>query len=67
MKQNDTYERGLYWILRERQGGGWPPRDVCKVSGWIVVRMLAAISGKSVREVAADLIQHSLALGNSDA
>ena len=57
--RNDMYMRGLYWILRERAGaGGWPPRDVSRVSGWTVVRMLAAIHEKSVAAVAKDLIDH---------
>jgi hypothetical protein len=61
---NDHYERGLYWILRERRGlhGGWPPRDVGKVSGWAVVKMLAAMSNRSPRAVAQDVIDHSIAL-----
>ena len=56
--RGDMYMRALYWILRERAGaGGWPPRDVSRVSGWTVVRMLAAIHEKSVAEVALDLIE----------
>jgi hypothetical protein len=59
MHQNH-YLLGLFWILRERAGsGGWPPRDIDKVSGWLVVRMLAYISGRSPRQVAADLIEHA--------
>jgi hypothetical protein len=58
------YDQGLYWILRERAGaGGWPPRDIDKVSGWLVVRMLAHLSGRSPREVAADLIEHATVMG----
>jgi hypothetical protein len=58
------YHLGLFWILRERAGGGgWPPRDIEKVSGWTVVRMLAHLSGRTPREVAADLIEHSTVMG----
>jgi hypothetical protein len=63
---SDFYERGLYWILRERRGlhGGWPPRDVSKVSGWAVVKMLAHLAGTSPRTVAVDVIEHSLRTEN---
>jgi hypothetical protein len=58
------YDMGIYWILRERAGGGgWPPRDIEKVSGWTVVRMLAHLANRSPREVAADLIEHSIFMG----
>jgi hypothetical protein len=55
------YEAGLYWIIRERAGshGGWPPRDVNRVSGWSVVRMLADLTGRSPRDVAIDIIEHA--------
>jgi hypothetical protein len=60
IRNRKMYEAGLFWIIRERAGsGGWPPRDVSKVSGWIVVRMLAAITGRTPREVALDVIEHS--------
>ena len=56
--RGDMYMRALCWILRERAGaGGWPPRDVSRVSGWTVVRLTAAIHEKSVAEVALDLIE----------
>lgn len=62
--QQPHYLLGLYWILRERAGaGGWPPRDINKVSGWLVVRMLAHMSGRNVREVAADVIEHATVMG----
>lgn len=56
------YEAGIYWIIRERAGNnnGWPPRDLNAVCGWSVVRMLAALTGRSLREVASDVIEHSL-------
>jgi hypothetical protein len=64
---NDHYWRGILWIIRERgPNGGWPPRDVSKVSGWAVVRMLAHIHGKSTHEVAAQLIDTSIRLEVSE-
>jgi hypothetical protein len=58
------YHLGLYWILRERAGaGGWPPTDINKVSGWLVVRMLAHLSGRTPRDVAADVIEHAAIMG----
>jgi hypothetical protein len=62
--QPTHYHLGLFWILRERAGsGGWPPREIDKVSGWTVVRMLAHLSGRTPREVAADVIEHSIVMG----
>jgi len=62
------YETGIFWILRERAGNnnGWPPRDVNAVCGWSVVRMLAHLTDRSVREVANDLVRHALVLEGSD-
>ena len=56
--QDDLYLRGLFWIIRERRcaNGGWPPRNVSKVSGWTTVRMLAALSDRPVQSVARELI-----------
>lgn len=60
---HDLYNQGLYWIIRERgANGGWPPRDIGKVSGWTIVRMLAGMVGKSPRAVAVDLIERNEAL-----
>jgi hypothetical protein len=57
--RNDIYMLGIFWILRERAGaGGWPPTELEKVCGWTVVRMLAALSHRTPRSVAADLIDH---------
>jgi hypothetical protein len=64
--QHDLYLRGLFWILRERAGGGWPPRDIDKVSGWKVVRMLAALTNHPVRTVARELIDTALKMEGSD-
>jgi hypothetical protein len=58
--RHEAYLIGLFWILRERAPkGGWPPRDITKVSGWTVVRMLAQIAGRSVTDVASDVIKHA--------
>jgi hypothetical protein len=66
MSMEDFYLRGLFWVLRERAGGGgWPPRDINKVAGWTVVRLLADLSGRSSRQVAADVIEHALHLGDA--
>jgi hypothetical protein len=64
MLVNDFYAAGLHWILREHGGpnGGWPPRNINRVSGWAVVRMLADLTNRSSREVAADLIDQSMRL-----
>jgi hypothetical protein len=64
----DAYWRGLLWIIRERgSNGGWPPRNVAKVSGWLVVRMLAYLHNMSPREVAADIIDTSIRLEKEEA
>jgi hypothetical protein len=52
------YASAIYWIIRERGGGGGhPPRDVTQVAGWKVTQLTAAMFGKSAREVAVDLIE----------
>jgi hypothetical protein len=68
MVKQDIYAAGLFWILRERRSshGGWPPRDVNTVSGWTIVRFLADLTGRSPREVAVDLIDHSKQLDLED-
>ena len=68
MVRSDVYLSGLFWILRERGGpnGGWPPRDPGRVSGWAVVRLLAHMTNRSPREVAGDLIEHSIRLEHVD-
>jgi len=62
------YEAGIYWIIRERAGNnnGWPPRDLNKVCGWQVVRMLAHLTNRSAREVASDVVRQSLAIEASN-
>lgn len=62
----DQYLHSVFWILRQRAGGGgWPPRDVVKVSGWTVVQMLAHQAGRTPRQVAADVIEHSMVMGDA--
>jgi hypothetical protein len=55
--RQDLYNKALFWLIRERPGGGWPPRNVAKVSGWLCVRLLAAEHNKTPNEVAQDLIE----------
>ena len=68
MVRADVYLSGLFWILREKGGpnGGWPPRDIDRVAGWAVVRMLAYLTNRSVREIAVDLIDHAERLDKGD-
>lgn len=57
LTEDELYNRALYWIIRQRAGqGGWPPACAAKVSGWLVVNLVAGTFGKNVRNVAADLI-----------
>jgi hypothetical protein len=66
--RTDLYMRGLFWIIRERGGphGGWPPRDLAKVAGWTVVRLLATLANRSPRDVAADLIEQTQMMENGN-
>jgi hypothetical protein len=57
--QNDLYMKGLFFIIREC---AWPPRDVSKVSGWLCVRMLAAMTERSVTSVASEVIETAIKL-----
>ena len=69
MTPHDIYLRGLFWILREHGGhhsGTWPPNDLSKVSGWAVVRLLAFMSARSVRDVASDIIRYSIELDQKE-
>lgn len=51
------YPAAIHWILRERGGGGGhPPDNVNKVAGWKATQLVAHIYNKSVRAVAADLV-----------
>lgn len=54
---SDFYRLAVYWIVKERAGGGgWPPQDIKKVSGWMVVRLVADVFGRNPIEVANDVI-----------
>lgn len=56
--REDIYNSSLYWIIRHRAGaGGWPPRDVARVSGWTVVQLVAGVHKQPVSVVAKDLIE----------
>lgn len=70
------YRAALFFILREKRDGHWPgPKsndavragDVGHVSGWYVVRCLAAMFDKSSRAVARDLIDTYRALEDGEA
>lgn len=53
----DRYTEMLDAIIDQRgSNGGWPPRTVNQVAGWMVVRIAAMTFHKSVAEVARDLI-----------
>lgn len=55
---DNLYMRSLLWVWRERAGsGGWPPTNVSHVSGWTVIKLIAAVHERSVAAVAADLIE----------
>jgi hypothetical protein len=62
----DPYDAGIFFILRHRQNGGWPPREVAKVAGWFSTRMLAAQFDKTPREVAREIIDRALVLEEGD-
>ena len=51
------YERAIAWIVRERGGNGWPPRDISKVSGWKVTLLVAHLFNRAPREVAKDIVE----------
>jgi hypothetical protein len=60
MPQRCSYEDAIGWIVRNRAGqGGWPPRDVSKVAGWLVVLMVADLFSQSPRVVALDIIDYA--------
>jgi hypothetical protein len=60
------YDAGVFFILQSREGKLWPPRSVGNVGGWLVTRMLAHMYGKSVREVARDIIDRALKMEDGD-
>lgn len=65
--RDDAYLIGLFWVIRHRAGaGGWPPNDVEKVSGWTVVKLLAAIGQRNVRDVAQDVIDNAAVMESRD-
>jgi hypothetical protein len=56
--REDLYRRSLLWVWRERAGaGGWPPTNISRVSGWTVIKLIAAVHERSVSTVAAELIE----------
>ena len=56
------YDAGVFFILRGNDGKHWPIRDVGTVSGYRTTRMLAHMFGKTVREVAKDIVDRALKL-----
>jgi len=58
--RDDSYLRGLFWILRLKEGQEFAMRDVQK---WTEIRMLANMIKKSPQEVATDFIEHARLLG----
>jgi hypothetical protein len=54
--EQELYERFLSRVIESRYSGGWPPQDIIKVSGWLIVRILALVFDKTPRDVAQDLI-----------
>ena len=53
------YDAGIFYIMRERHGGGWPPIEVVKVSGWFTVRLLAHMFDKRPRDVAREVVERA--------
>ena len=53
------YDAGVFFILYGNDGKHWPLRDVGTVSGYRTTRMLAHMFGKTVREVARDIIDRA--------
>jgi len=53
------YDAGVFFILYGNDGKHWPPRDVGTVAGYRTTRMLAHMFGKTVREVARDIIDRA--------
>lgn len=60
MPRHCSYEDAIGWIVRNRAGqGGWPPREVSKVAGWLVVLMVADLFSQTPRTVALDVIEQA--------
>ena len=58
--REDMYNHALYWILRERRSMGQVAGRRAKsarLSGWVVIRLIAEVHSRTAREVAADLIE----------
>jgi len=53
------YDAGIFFILQIRNGKFWPPRETGTVSAWKTTQMLAHMFGKTVREVARDIIDRA--------
>jgi hypothetical protein len=56
-----NYSQAVQWIVHNRGGGGGHrgQLEVAKVSGWIIVRLVADLFGKNTNVVAADVIDLS--------
>jgi len=57
MMREQLYRRAVGWIVSERAGSGRWLRNPQAVAGWMVVRMTAAVYGRPVKEVVADLFE----------
>ena len=60
------YDAGVFFILHGNDGKHWPPQSVQAVSAWRMTRMLAHMYGKSVREVARDIIDRARKLEDGE-
>ena len=55
--REQLYKRTVEWIVSERAGSGRWLHDPQAIAGWTVVRMTAAVYGRPVKEVVADLFE----------
>jgi hypothetical protein len=53
------YDGAIFYILVEREGKLWPPRDIASVAGWFATRLIAHAFGKPPRDVARDIIERA--------